>query len=193
MIKPITRRAWCFQGHTHASRLSLRLSHFFLATTVAAAYLLLFASRAWADDVPTLPLPDPSDGRSGPPDISFFRPNATGRDVITCSIRVDHPHNSTTHPGEMIVKALTSCSATVVSITQVMTMWSRLWILPDYPVAYGFPKTAGPTSSVGGFVSTFCVPGNYFGTADSVIIPPAGYFPPIDAIGGVGPVVPINC
>jgi hypothetical protein len=108
--------------------------------------------------------------------------------VITCSIRVDNPHNSHHVTGTVNVTAVVDCNMAVPAMSLAVELY-RDGILDG-----GEPFTATNTNKLkGNAANAVCVAGSYRGVAAAVVQAPPGFTPPRLTVEGTSKTADITC
>jgi hypothetical protein len=116
---------------------------------------------------PTLPATLPPSVTSGTATTSF-----TPDDVITCTVNVQNPHNSSHVHGTINTIATILCTGAMEELAQSVGLYYA-----DKLVGQSYNSNTGSPSLTGNF-ATACKTGFYTGASAWLEVPPPGYEPP---------------
>jgi hypothetical protein len=108
--------------------------------------------------------------------------------VITCTIAIQYPHNSTHVPENVNVVGTITCTAPVSALGITVGLYFNSAL-----VASNTSDNAG-SAAIAGNAATPCVNGTYTGTDVGAVIFPAGFTPAEATWGQIySPSLPITC
>lgn len=107
--------------------------------------------------------------------------------LITCTLRVDNPHNSTHVPGAVNVVATALCSSAVSSINMLVGM-----ALNGVEITRSSFGNSG-SAFLQGNAAAPCVSGTYQGAAAATVTFPPGYVPSTSTMNANSARLPIGC
>lgn len=113
--------------------------------------------------------------------------NAAAQTVISCTLAIQNPHNSTHVIGTVNVVATWTCTEPVSSLAMTVSLF-----LDGVLVAQMSFSNAGQAFLQGNAAQT-CVPGAYFGQATGTVVFPPGYDPPEGSGTVQSPTILITC
>lgn len=156
---------------------------------LVAGIVLLFMATGVATASGTS-RPSPIEGRAGAWATASLVGGiraADGPSVITCTPKVNYPHNSSHVGGTINVQVTMSCTYPVDKISITASLWRGNSMLKAVNgISYGKASNASNAPIA-------CAPGSYYGMGTWVVTFPYGYVPRVQTGGGQSVVRAISC
>ena len=153
----------------------------------AATHAATATTRAAA--APTIPAPlpatVPTSGFSSSGVSDTFGP--TPGNVITCTVNVQNPHNSSHVKGTVNTIATIACTGAMSELAQYVGLYFN-----NVLVGESYNSNSGVASLTGNF-ATPCKSGTWMGASSYLQVPPPGYYPPYTEGEAVSTIVKITC
>ncbi len=176
-----------------------------LIGTAAAAIFLATASTALATPAPagpvatravtstptapgSLPTALPLAGVGTPTATNAFGPSdLSPNSVITCTVNVQNPHNSSHVHGTVNTISTIACTGAMSELAQYVGLYYNNVLVGEKSYS-----NSGVASLTGNF-ATPCKSGTYVGASSWLEVAPPGYYPPSDSGVAYSNVVTITC
>ena len=132
-----------------------------------------------------LPTAAPTTGVSASGVSDTFGPEPA--DIITCTVTVQNPHNSSHVKGTVNTIATIACTGAMSELAQYVGLYFN-----NVLVGESYNSNSGVASLTGNF-ATPCKSGTWMGASSYLQVPPAGYYPPYTKGEAVSNIVKITC
>lgn len=143
-------------------------------------------TRAAAPAAPgALPATGPASGVGTPTATNIFGPAPA--DIITCTVNVQNPHNSSHVHGTVNTISTILCTGAMSELAQYVGLYYN-----NVLVGEKYNSNSGSASLTGNF-ATPCKSGTYIGASSWLEVAPAGYYPPYSEGVAYSNVVKIVC
>jgi hypothetical protein len=160
-----------------------------LGLALAAPASAGVATTRVATAAPTAPdalpgtLPAPGVGTPA----AFTASGAGPANVITCTVNVQNPHNSSHVHGTVSTISTISCTGAMSELAQYVGLYYNNVLVGQLPFSNN------GVASLRGIFATPCKNGTYVGASSWLEVPPAGYYPPYSKGLAYSNVVKIVC